>query len=40
MIKLLALTPWLKRGKYGELFLIKEDQFHRATLSGKLIELK
>ena len=38
--KIIGVDSGLKRGKYGELFLIKDDQFYRATLSGKLIKLK
>ena len=38
--KVIGVDSGLKRGKYGELFLIKDEQFFRATLSGKLIELK
>ena len=38
--KVIGVDSGLKRGTYGELFLIKDEQFFRATLSGKLIELK
>ena len=38
--KVIGVDSGLKRGKYGELFFIKDEKFFRATLSGKLIELK
>ena len=38
--KVICVDSGLKRGKYGELFFVKDEQFFRATLNGKLIELK
>ena len=31
--KVIGVASGLKRGRYGELFLIKDEQFFRATLS-------
>lgn len=38
--KVIGIDSGLKRGEYGELFFAKDEQFFRATLNGKLIELK
>ena len=37
--KVICVDSGLKRGEYGELFFVKNDQFFRATLNGRLIEL-
>ena len=37
--KVIGVDSGLKRGKYGELFLVKDDQFYRATLNGILFKL-
>jgi len=38
--KIIGVDSSIKKGEYGELFLIKNKRFFRATLYGKLIELK
>ena len=38
--KVIGVDSGLKRGDYGEIFLAKDEQFSRATLNGKLTELK
>ena len=38
--KIIGVDSSIKKGKYGELVLIKNKQFFRAKLNGELIELK
>jgi len=38
--KIIGVDSSIKKGAYGELVLIKNKQFFRATLNGELIELK
>lgn len=37
--KIIGVDSSIKKGNYGELLIIKNDRFFRATLNGKLIEL-
>ena len=38
--KIIGVDSSIKKGEYGELLIIKNNRFFRATLNGKLIELK
>ena len=38
--KIIGVDSSIKKGEYGELLLIKNERFFRATLNGKLTELK
>ena len=37
--KIFCVDSGLKYGKYGEILIIENKRFYRATLSGELIEL-
>ena len=37
--RIFVVDSGLKRGKYGEVLIIKNNRFFRGTLSGELIEL-